>query len=430
MTWMIIRLILSLGFVALVLFYAARLAKKRGLGQGNGVIEVVARQRMGRSSTVNVVRVADLVLVVGATEEQVTLLAEVDPEAVEQSLRERRVARVGAHSAVAEPVAVGAPALAARSASLRRPRRFGVRPRRLGDVRPPAARADGPQVMTASVRALARPGSTRARVALVLLLAVLCTVAAFLLAGPASAAPGDPVDPTAPVAPTVPAVPGDGNVDISIGDGSPSSSITLILAITVLSIAPSVLLLATSFTKIIVVLALTRNALGLPMSPPNQVLTGLALFLTLFVMGPVFSDINDVAVQPYMDGTMTVSQAYDAGVVPLRGFLLENTREDELQLMIGLSGEEAPASAEEVSMTTLIPAFVLSELKSAFIIGLVVFIPFLVLDMLVSAALMAMGMMMVPPTIVSLPFKLLLFVVVDGWALITTALVGSYGGSG
>jgi flagellar biosynthetic protein FliP len=286
--------------------------------------------------------------------------------------------------------------------------------------------------MTASVRALVRPESMRVRAALVLLFAVLCTVAAIVLAGPASAAPGDPVDPTAPVAPVAPtpAVPGDGNVDISIGDGSPSSSITLILAITVLSIAPSVLLLATSFTKIIVVLALTRNALGLPMSPPNQVLTGLALFLTLFVMGPVFSDINEVALQPYMDGTMTVSQAYDAGSVPLRGFLLENTREDELQLMIGLSGEAPPASAQEVSMTTLIPAFVLSELKSAFIIGLVVFIPFLVLDMLVSAALMAMGMMMVPPTIVSLPFKLLLFVVVDGWALITTALVGYYGGSG
>jgi flagellar biosynthesis protein FliP len=286
--------------------------------------------------------------------------------------------------------------------------------------------------MTASVRALVRPESMRVRAALVLLFAVLCTVAAIVLAGPALAAPGDPVDPTAPVAPVAPtpAVPGDGNVDISIGDGSPSSSITLILAITVLSIAPSVLLLATSFTKIIVVLALTRNALGLPMSPPNQVLTGLALFLTLFVMGPVFSDINEVALQPYMDGTMTVSQAYDAGSVPLRGFLLENTREDELQLMIGLSGEAPPASAQEVSMTTLIPAFVLSELKSAFIIGLVVFIPFLVLDMLVSAALMAMGMMMVPPTIVSLPFKLLLFVVVDGWALITTALVGSYGGSG
>jgi flagellar biosynthetic protein FliP len=270
----------------------------------------------------------------------------------------------------------------------------------------------------------------RTRAALVLLFVVLATVLAVLIAGPASAAPGDPVAPTAPTAPTAPVVPGDGNIDISIGDGSPSSSITLILAITVLSIAPSVLLLATSFTKIIVVLALTRNALGLPTSPPNQVLTGIALFLTLFVMGPVFSDINDVAVQPYMDGTMTVSQAYDAGVVPLREFLLDNTREDELKLMIGLSGEDAPASAEEVSMTTLIPAFVLSELKSAFIIGLVVFIPFLVLDMLVSAALMSMGMMMVPPTIVSLPFKLLLFVVVDGWALITTALVGSYGGGG
>ncbi|HLM06512.1 MAG TPA: flagellar type III secretion system pore protein FliP [Blastococcus sp.] len=269
--------------------------------------------------------------------------------------------------------------------------------------------------------------STRRRAAVVLLLALLSTLATVLLAGPASAAPTAPVDPTAPVAPVVD---GAGGVDISIGDGSPSSSITLILAITVLSIAPSVLLLATSFTKIIVVLGLTRNALGLPTSPPNQVLTGIALFLTLFVMGPVFSDINEIAVQPYMDGTMTVSQAYDAGVVPLKDFLLSNTREDELKLMVGLSGEEPPADEADVSITTLIPAFVLSELKSAFIIGLVVFIPFLVLDMLVSASLMAMGMMMVPPTIVSLPFKLLLFVVVDGWALITTALVGSYGGSG
>jgi flagellar biosynthesis protein FliP len=286
--------------------------------------------------------------------------------------------------------------------------------------------------MTAPVRALPRSvgPAVRSRAAVLLLLTLLCTVAAILLAGAASAAPGDPVAPVAPVAPTAPAAPGNGTVDISIGDGSPSSSITLILAITVLSVAPSVLLLATSFTKIIVVLALTRNALGLPMSPPNQVLTGIALFLTLFVMGPVFSDINDLAVQPYMNGALTVSQAYDAGVVPLRDFLLDNTREDELKLMVGLSGEEAPADISQVSMTTLIPSFVLSELKSAFIIGLVVFIPFLVLDMLVSAALMAMGMMMVPPTIVSLPFKLLLFVVVDGWALITTALVGSYGGGG
>jgi flagellar biosynthesis protein FliP len=277
--------------------------------------------------------------------------------------------------------------------------------------------------MTASP-APARGVPVARRVGLVLLLAALLGVLLALLAGPASAAPTPPVAPAAPTAPVVPTVDG---VNISVGGGSPSTSITLILAITVLSVAPAVLLLTTSFTKIIVVLSLTRNALGMQMSPPNTVLTGIALFLTLFVMGPVFSDINETAVQPYLNGTMTVSQAYDVGVVPLREFLLDNTREDELSLMVGLSGEEAPTDAADVSMTTLVPAFVLSELKSAFIIGLVVFIPFLVLDMLVSAALMSMGMMMVPPVIVSLPFKLLLFVVVDGWALITTALVGSYG---
>jgi flagellar biosynthetic protein FliP len=265
---------------------------------------------------------------------------------------------------------------------------------------------------TAPARGLAR------RVAVVLLALLACAVAGVLLAGSAAAAP------TAPVPPAVPAV--DGGVDISVGSGSPSTSITLILAVTVLSVAPSALLLTTSFTKIAIVLSLTRNALGLQQSPPNSVLTGIALFLTLFVMGPVFSDVNEVAVEPYTDGAITVSQAYDAGVVPLREFLLSNTRDDELALMVGLSGEEQPEDTASVSMTTLVPAFVLSELKSAFIIGIVIFIPFLVLDMLVSAALMAMGMMMVPPSVVSLPFKLLLFVVVDGWALITTALVGSY----
>ncbi|OMQ16441.1 flagellar biosynthetic protein FliP [Modestobacter sp. VKM Ac-2676] len=256
----------------------------------------------------------------------------------------------------------------------------------------------------------------------VALLGALAVVALVLLAGPALAAPTAPTEPIAPVAPVV----DNGGLDINIGGNSPSTAVTLLLAITALSIAPSALLLVTSFTKILVVLALTRNALGLPTSPPNQVLTGIALFLTIFVMGPVFSDINDLAVQPYLDGQMTASVAYDTGVEPLKAFLLTNTRDDELKLMVGLSGEERPADAAAVSMMTLVPAFVLSELKSAFIIGLVVFIPFLVLDMLVSATLMAMGMMMVPPTVVSLPFKLLLFVIVDGWALITTALVGSY----
>ena len=248
----------------------------------------------------------------------------------------------------------------------------------------------------------------------------------LVLLASAALAVDDPTAPTAPVAPTAPT----GGLDISIGGDDPSSAITLILAITVLSVAPSLLLLVTSFTKIVVVLSLTRNALGLQNSPPNQVLTGLAFFLTLFVMGPVIGDINDLAIQPYLDGQVSVGAAYDLGVEPLKQFLLANTRGDELKLMVGLSGEQMPADTDAVSMLTLVPAFVLSELKSAFIIGLVVFIPFLVLDMLVSAALMAMGMMMVPPVIVSLPFKLLLFVVVDGWALITTALVGSYGSYG
>jgi flagellar biosynthesis protein FliP len=285
---------------------------------------------------------------------------------------------------------------------------------------PAPAAAAGPSAMPSAAPA----GKSRLRrIAWVLpLLALAVLAGVLLLADPASAAPTAPTAPTAPVSPVV----DDSGVTISVGGDSPSTAVTLILAITVLSIAPSALLLVTSFTKILVVLALTRNALGLPTSPPNQVLTGLALFLTLFVMGPVLSDVNDLAVQPYLDGGLTASQAYDAGEAPLKTFLLDNTRGDELKLMVGLSGEEAPADEESVSMLTLVPAFVLSELKSAFIIGLVVFIPFLVLDMLVSAALMAMGMMMVPPSVVSLPFKLLLFVVVDGWGLIATALVGSY----
>jgi flagellar biosynthetic protein FliP len=265
-----------------------------------------------------------------------------------------------------------------------------------------------------------RPASRRA--AVVGLLTLLLAGLTILLASPALAAPTAPAVPKAPAAPVSPA----SGVNISVGNGTPSNSVTLILAVTVLAVAPSVLLLCTSFTKIIVVLGLTRNALGLQQAPPNQVLTGIALFLTLFVMGPVLSAINKDAVQPYLDGKVSVTQAYDTGVVPLKQFLLHNTREDELKLMIGLSKERKPANKEEVTMTTLVPAFVLSELKSAFIIGLVIFIPFLVLDMLVSAGLMSMGMMMVPPAIVSLPFKLLLFVVVDGWAMITTSLVGSY----
>ena len=208
--------------------------------------------------------------------------------------------------------------------------------------------------------------------------------------------------------------------------GKPSSSVVVILAITALSVAPALLLLTTSFTKIFVVLGLTRNALGLQATPPNQVLAGLALFLTLFVMSPVLTKVNDQGVQPYLRGDLTQTQAFEAGVKPLRSFMVAHTRTEELALITQAAGQPKPRNAATVPLTTLVPAFVLSELRSAFVIGFLVFIPFLVIDLVVSAALMSLCMMMLPPVTVSLPFKLLLFVLVDGWGLIVQSLVASY----
>jgi flagellar biosynthetic protein FliP len=253
-------------------------------------------------------------------------------------------------------------------------------------------------------------------------------VAAFVLLGTghASAAPIDPVPPTDPTSPD-----GGGlSIEINGPNGAPSSAIVTLIGITLLSIAPSLLLMMTSFTKIFVVLAMARNALGLPSIPPNQVLAGLALFLSLFVMAPVIADINTLAVQPYLDGTLNVTQAIDAASDPLRAFMLSNTREEDLALMTRVSGAENPDSASDVPMLTLIPSFMISELRAAFIIGFVIFVPFLVIDLVVSSALMSMGMMMLPPVMISLPFKILLFVLVDGWALIITSLVTSYKGGG
>ncbi|WP_233404413.1 flagellar type III secretion system pore protein FliP [Actinotalea solisilvae] len=269
--------------------------------------------------------------------------------------------------------------------------------------------------------------SRSARVLAVALLLALLAVLSIALASGAHAAPTPPVDPAAPVAPTAPTDGPTVGIDINGIDGTPDSSIVVLLTITLLSVAPSLLLMMTSFTKIFVVLALTRNALGLQGVPPNQVLAGLALFLSLFIMAPVLGELNDVGLQPYLDGTLTFTQAVDAGTGPLREFMLGQTRQEDLALVTRAADQVNPESPETVPMTTLIPAFMLSELRSAFIIGFVVFVPFLVIDLVVSASLMSMGMMMLPPVMVSLPFKLLLFVLVDGWGLIVTALVGSYG---
>ncbi len=256
-------------------------------------------------------------------------------------------------------------------------------------------------------------------------LPVNATLPAYAPAGLPGALPA--AVPAPPVAPSAPATPAPSvRVDLGGVSGKPSTSVAIILGLTVLSVAPAVLLMTTSFTKIFVVLGLTRNALGVTNVPPNQVLAGLALFLTLFIMGPVLSQVNTLGVQPWLKGDKSQTQAFNDGVGPLREFMLSHTRDEELALLLRVAEQPNPEKREDVALTALIPAFVLSELKSAFIIGFVIFVPFLVIDIVVSAALMSLGMMMLPPVMISLPFKLLLFVLVDGWGLVVTALVGSY----
>jgi flagellar biosynthetic protein FliP len=264
---------------------------------------------------------------------------------------------------------------------------------------------------------------------LALLLAVLFAVAAALLNAPSAfASPvAPPIDPLAPTEPGSPDGDGGFSVEINGPNGTPSSAVITLLGITLLSVAPALLLMMTSFTKIFVVLAMTRNALSLPSIPPNQVLAGLALFLSLFIMWPVLTQVNELGVQPYMEGTETFSDAVSAAAAPLQNFMLAHTRQEDLALMMRAADLPNPENPEEVPLQTLIPAFMISELRAAFIIGFVIFVPFLVIDLVVASALMSMGMMMLPPVMISLPFKILLFVLVDGWGLIITALVGSYG---
>ncbi len=203
----------------------------------------------------------------------------------------------------------------------------------------------------------------------------------------------------------------------------PSQSITIMIALTLLAVAPSLLILLTSFTRIIIVLSLTRQALGLSNVPPNQLLAGLALFLSLFIMSPVISQVNKDAVQPYMAGKITAQQAYTDAQAPIKDWMLRQTKADDLALF---ETGPKPKSPAQLPMAAVVPAFALSEMRTAFIIGFVVFIPFLVIDLVVSSTLMSLGMMMLPPTLVSLPFKLLLFVLVDGWALVVQSLLASF----
>ncbi len=248
-------------------------------------------------------------------------------------------------------------------------------------------------------------------------------VAALVAAHPVDAAPlTAPAGPDGPIKPTSPAGP---TIGVDIGT-KPSQSVNILLLITVLSVAPSLLLMVTSFTKIFIVLSLTRNALGLTNVPPNQVLAGLSLFLSLFVMGPVLEKVNKLGIQPYLKGTKQRDLAWKDGTRPLREFMLAHTRPQEIALMLRAGNLPNPTDKSRLELTTIIPAFVLSELRAAMIIGFIVYVPFVIIDLVVSSSLMSLGMMMLPPVSVSLPFKLLLFVLVDGWGMVITSLVQSY----
>ena len=204
-------------------------------------------------------------------------------------------------------------------------------------------------------------------------------------------------------------------------------ALKLLLGLSVLSLAPALLIMVTCFTRIIIILGFLRSALGTQQAPPNAILIGLALFLTFFIMQPVWQQIDTQAVKPYLAGTMKYDQALAKGAGPLRQFLLKQTREKDLGLFITLSKTARPHRPEDVEFRALVPAFVISELRTAFQIGFVLFIPFLVLDLIVSSVLMSLGMMMLPPVMVSLPLKVMLFVMVDGWHLITQSIVLSFG---
>ncbi len=214
-------------------------------------------------------------------------------------------------------------------------------------------------------------------------------------------------------------------IHIGVGHGSDgvSSAVQVLILITLLTLAPSLVIMLTAFTRIIVVLGFVRSAIGVPQTPPNQVLTGLALFLTFFIMTPTLTSINNTALQPLLKGDITQAQAMDRAQAPVRRFMFKQVHESDLSLMVYVAHEPRPRTTADVPTIVLVPAFILSELRTAFQIGFMIFLPFLVIDIVVSSALMAMGMMMLPPTTISLPFKLLLFVMVDGWHLVVQSLL-------
>lgn len=232
---------------------------------------------------------------------------------------------------------------------------------------------------------------------------------------------------TAVAVPAAPALAQDISINFGPGAGLTERVVQLVALITIISLAPSILVMVTSFTRIVVVLSLLRTAIGAATAPPNAVIVSLALFLTAFVMGPTLQRAYDQGVRPLIAGEIDPEQAFTRASEPLREFMMKNVREKDLQLFVNLSGQPRPERPEDLSLRVLIPAFMISELKRAFEIGFLLFLPFLIIDLVVASVLMSMGMMMLPPVVVSLPFKLIFFVLVDGWHLVAGSLVQSYG---
>lgn len=217
-------------------------------------------------------------------------------------------------------------------------------------------------------------------------------------------------------------------IDVGTADSPEDLSVTLqiLLLMTVLTLAPSILIMTTSYLRLIIVFHFLRTAMGTMQMPPNQLMAGIALFITFFIMAPTWTEVNDRALAPLLDGEITADSAYNAGIEPLRGFMFAHTREEDMELFLGMTTDVRPATPDELPTYVLIPSFVLSELRAGFIIGFFLFVPFLVIDMIVASILMAMGMMMLPPVMISLPFKILLFILVDGWNLIIGSVVRSF----
>ena len=252
--------------------------------------------------------------------------------------------------------------------------------------------------------------------------AVATTAAVAVLSSPSLASAAPEPQPTIPV----PGLSAAGNA-VTDQTGLMAGGLQNVVMLALISLAPFMLVMMTAFTRIVVVLSLTRSALGTQNLPPTPVVIGMSLFLTMFVMKDPFEKVNDLALQPWLNGKMSNGTFFETATGPLRDFMLANVREKDLALMVKLSDSPRPRNAADLDLTTLVPAYVISELRTAFLIGFVIFIPFLVIDLVVSAVLSSAGMMMLPPAMISLPFKLLLFVVADGWYLIVDSLVHSFG---